>query len=553
MTTLTVGSGKQFSTISSAIAASRDGDVVAVDAGTYVNDFATVRTKITLEAVGGLVHMKATVPPTNGKAILVSTTDLTVSGFEFSGAKVADRNGAGIRYEGGHLTVTDSYFHHNENGILGGSAKTGSITIRDSEFAYNGAGDGYSHNLYVGQVGTLTIDNSYLHDASVGHQIKSRADNTIITNSRIADGATGTGSYSIDLPNGGHAVIENNVIQQGALSGNPAIVAFGAEGNLRAGTSLEMSGNTVLNEMASGSVRLVMNRTTTTADVHDNSVFGLTTSQYGSGPVSVANMTVLTTKPVVDSAHPWSVDPATPTATAGDDVMVLTKAVTGATIDLLGGGDTLTLSSAGANTLTVSNVETIIGGGYADTVTLATPLVGGTIALGAGADRLALSSTGGNDVSVSSVETVVGGSGNDRIVNLGPGARLEGGGGADTLIGSANADDLYGGAATDLLTGGAGADRFIYKAVADAAPGAGERITDFDATSDRLVFSGLQKGAFEFRGDAAFSATKHSEARFDEATHQLSVDVNGDGVADMGVTLDGVTSTSLSKADFLWV
>ena len=70
------------------------------------------------------------------------------------------------------------------------------------------------------QIANLTINNSYFHDASVGHEIKSRALNTTITNSRIYD-LNGTASYSIDLPNGGNAVIQNNVIQQGPSSHNP--------------------------------------------------------------------------------------------------------------------------------------------------------------------------------------------------------------------------------------------------------------------------------------------------------------------------------------------
>ena len=52
MATLTVGSGEQFSTLSAAIGASQDGDVIEVQAGTYLNDFATVNTKITITGVG---------------------------------------------------------------------------------------------------------------------------------------------------------------------------------------------------------------------------------------------------------------------------------------------------------------------------------------------------------------------------------------------------------------------------------------------------------------------------------------------------------------------
>ena len=114
MTTLTVGAGKQYTTIAAAIAASRDGDVLAVQAGTYTNDFATINTKITIEGVGGMVRLNATQAPPNGKAILTTNTDVTIRDVAFSSAKVADGNGAGIRYQGGNLVVEDCLFAHEQ-------------------------------------------------------------------------------------------------------------------------------------------------------------------------------------------------------------------------------------------------------------------------------------------------------------------------------------------------------------------------------------------------------------------------------------------------------
>jgi Ca2+-binding RTX toxin-like protein len=53
-------------------------------------------------------------------------------------------------------------------------------------------------------------------------------------------------------------------------------------------------------------------------------------------------------------------------------VVALGAAATGVSYDLLGGADTLILSGAGDNALTVSNIETVTGGKSADTVTLST-------------------------------------------------------------------------------------------------------------------------------------------------------------------------------------
>jgi hypothetical protein len=304
MTILTVGAGKQYSTISAAVAASQDGDTIQVDAGTYVNDFAAINTDITLEAVGGMVSVVATGLIPNGKAIFITNGDITINGFEFSGAAVADQNGAGIRYESGNLTLNSCYFHNNETGILGASDPTGNITITDSEFAFNGFGDGFTHNLYVNGLDTLTITNCYFHDAAIGHEIKSRAQNTIITDTRIQD-EDGTASYSIDCPNGGNLTVQNCMIEQGAATDNPIIITIGEEGNVYASTSILITGNTILNDNQSSSDLAVRNNTTATAQIINNSFFGLASNQIAQGLNVQSGNQFLTTEPTLDESNPF--------------------------------------------------------------------------------------------------------------------------------------------------------------------------------------------------------------------------------------------------------
>jgi hypothetical protein len=50
MTILTVGPGKQYATITAAVAASHRGDTIAVQAGTYINNFAVISHSLTLQA-----------------------------------------------------------------------------------------------------------------------------------------------------------------------------------------------------------------------------------------------------------------------------------------------------------------------------------------------------------------------------------------------------------------------------------------------------------------------------------------------------------------------
>ena len=294
MAVLTVGSNGQYQRIADAVAAARDGDTVQVAAGTYTNDFAQVRSKITLQSVGGMANLVATVAPPNGKAILDVYTDTVVDGFAFFGARVPDHNGAGIRGNAGNLTVRNSLFMDNQNGILTAADATATVLIQHSEFAHNGGGDGYTHNLYVGAVKQLTVEDSYFHDAVVGHEIKSRALATTLLNNRIADFG-GNASYSVDLPDGGVAVLQGNTIEKGAAAPNRTIVHFGGEGAPYAGSSLVMTGNVVINDRTD--VTGLVNAAGAPVQVTGNRFFGVDAASFGA---SAADNTVLAARPAID-------------------------------------------------------------------------------------------------------------------------------------------------------------------------------------------------------------------------------------------------------------
>ena len=173
MAILTVGPGEQFTTIEAAVAAAGSGDTVDVQAGIYTNDFVGIFQNLTLQAIGGPVQMVETTEPPNGKAMIEeggTGISVTINGFDISGVTVPDANGAAVRYDGGALTLNNDYFHSNQDGLLGAADPNGTITINNSEFAFNGVGgDGHTHNIYVGNIALLTITDSYFHDANVGH------------------------------------------------------------------------------------------------------------------------------------------------------------------------------------------------------------------------------------------------------------------------------------------------------------------------------------------------------------------------------------------------
>jgi hypothetical protein len=253
---LDVTTGVSYASISDAINGSGSGDLIKIPAGLYVatstSPFPKITHDLTLQAVGGLAHLESP-DPTAGEAILVTDANVTVDGLELSGAVVGDGNGAGIREESGSLTVLNSYIHDNQDGILTSGVLAGAtLTIDHTEFNHNGSGSGQTHNLYAGQLDLVDITNSYFTDVVAGHEIKSRALDTIIENNRIQDGPSGTSSYDIDLPNGNVATIENSVIEKGPNSHNQALIHFGGEVSPVAGnSSLTITGNTVIDDRQS--------------------------------------------------------------------------------------------------------------------------------------------------------------------------------------------------------------------------------------------------------------------------------------------------------------
>jgi hypothetical protein len=292
---LRVGAGQQYSTISSAIDASQDGDLVLVNAGTYTNDFATIHHKITIEGVGGMANLVATIPPPNSKGILTLDNDATIKNMSFSGAWISESmgaNAAGIRYEGGQLVLINDVFTGNQNGIMGNPAISGltvnTVTIDHSVFSGNGGGTGNTHNLYIGPVDKLTVTNSIFQNSVVGHELKSRALVTDIQNSYFSDGPTGTASYSIDIPNGGVALIKNNVIEKGPASTQQNMVHFGGEGIAYAGSSLTITGNTFINDRSSSTIA-VLNNTAVSVDITGNQFNGIAAAKIASGPATETN------------------------------------------------------------------------------------------------------------------------------------------------------------------------------------------------------------------------------------------------------------------------
>lgn len=235
--TLQVGPGKRYATPCAAILRAGRGDTIEIDAaGKYDGDVCGWSTNnLTIRGVGpGRAIIKAAGKDWGGKGIwVIAGNDTTVENIEFAGAIASDGNGAGIRQEGTNLKVRNCYFHDNQDGILTGDSAKSTILVEFSEFARNGTDDGSTHNIYVNHVAKFVFRYNYSHQSIVGHLLKSRAAENVIVYNRLTDEPTGTGSYELDLPNGGKSFIIGNLIEQGPQTENNTIMTYMEEGSDR--------------------------------------------------------------------------------------------------------------------------------------------------------------------------------------------------------------------------------------------------------------------------------------------------------------------------------
>lgn len=180
---------------------------------------------------------------------VVRANKMQVEGFDFVGAAVPDRNGAGIRFEKGSLLVRDCRFLHNEMGLLTNNDPNAVLEVENSEFAYNQRPDGHNHNLYAGSIARLTVTGSYFHHARMGHLLKSRAAENRIYYNRLTDEAGGSASYELEFPNGGVAHVVGNLIAQNAHTDNAVLISYGAEGYRWKRNALYLINNTLVNPL----------------------------------------------------------------------------------------------------------------------------------------------------------------------------------------------------------------------------------------------------------------------------------------------------------------
>lgn len=272
---LAVGPTRVLKVPSQAATVARNGDVVRIDPGDYADCAIWNASHLLIEASGPGVRIAGKTCAEKG-IFITQGSDITIRGITFADAKVVWHNGAGIRAAGSNLTVEHSWFLNNENGILAGGGPNSVVRITDSTFIGNGACiEACAHGVYAGApIYLLDIEHCVFLDTKVAHHIKSRALNTVVVDSRIEDGESGTSSYLIDVPSGGNVLIQGNTMEKGAQTSNAGVaISIGEEGVKNPTDVLIIRGNVFRSDVPRRTM-FVRNDTEAALDVSGNTITG---------------------------------------------------------------------------------------------------------------------------------------------------------------------------------------------------------------------------------------------------------------------------------------
>jgi hypothetical protein len=209
-----------------------------------------------------------------------------------------------------------------------------------------------------------------------------------------------------------------------------------------------------------------------------------------------------------------------------DDTLTLLSDVSGVSVDLADGNNTLNLA-AGTNSVdNLFNINHLNGSSSDDVLTVTQQSFATVFDMGAGNDVINFGAQA-NGVTVVDAETVNGSDGNDLI----------------TIGNTSGSTTITGGLGADTVVAGSTPVNFNFTAAAQSQTGNGDTIFNFNADSDTFTFTGMTgpngfTGPIHFVDTAAFdgsAGSPHSEARLDAVVGgnaTLQIDVNGDGLMD---------------------
>ena len=313
----TVTSSESNSTIQSVINGLQPGDTLDFAAGTYYDSFhlncnGTSTAGITIQGLGTAIldgqNGAVNVSGTGGPRALMQFEGsyITVQNLTLQNAANSSGNGAGFRITGaGNDTISGCSIQHNNMGIMSDDTGSGTLVnnvlVTGCNIGFNGSGtfptsngpsSGYTHNIYMGGSGSIALIGNYIHDATDGQNVKTRAHFVTLAYNWISssnEGEVGMVDGYTSAANSNALIVGNTIVSKSNRTGNHAkYILFGSESGQEHNGTAYIYNNTCIAGM-SQNVFVQVNPNTAsdpTAAVVKNNIFYGSTNLAASSPGS---------------------------------------------------------------------------------------------------------------------------------------------------------------------------------------------------------------------------------------------------------------------------
>jgi hypothetical protein len=248
-------------TLAALIAATPAAATLQLPAGTIVGT-AEIGTACTIAGAGmGKTIIDCTgLQPYSNKGVLVpSVAGVTISNLTIQGASIPSslgNNAAGVREmaPGIPFTLNAVEITGCQDGLL---TFADNVVLTGGYTHNNGAGDGYTHEIYLGGSPTSVVTlNSWVSTCGAlsTHALKSRSGTTNVTGGTFTGSADATGKIGgsvIDIPDGGLFNMTGSTIVVSAGAANTLALGFSMESTLNAATGRQVTlTNVVINDQS---------------------------------------------------------------------------------------------------------------------------------------------------------------------------------------------------------------------------------------------------------------------------------------------------------------
>lgn len=181
-----------------------------------------------------------------GLVYLDQSNGIVIENLDIEGGSAGSAGKAGVYVRAAKdLTLRNVRVHGFQrataNGVFVAGEAAGVLRLDGLELSSNGGDSGPEHNIYVNASGvdpnfTVWMTGSYSHDVYYGHTFKSRAQVNLLEGNYFQGGvgsaARQAEAYLVDLPEGGRALLRNNVLAKNAsgANSNGALITYAVEG-----------------------------------------------------------------------------------------------------------------------------------------------------------------------------------------------------------------------------------------------------------------------------------------------------------------------------------